>query len=369
MHIGEILNGNCENLMVRQFPPADRLIFAFSHVGYPTGSFAMKNVFADASLHANVVFVNCKDNAWYQCGINDEYNSIEKSAELFNQLLEHFAPSRSLTVGMSMGGYAAVLFGLLLQVDYVTTFTPELILGLPYCRSVALNNVRTFDFRYISLQHLLAINQHTVVNAIYGAYDLIDLSLLWPVSHLLGADQGRLRVTFCSEGHQVPLSLDVGNLVRSTFAVGRLEPRDIRAGIVLRTKHTAVELYAFARAMHLKDSGDFSGVHSVLTSESSFRHISWIAFFLAENFADLGEIDRAIELFLRTTALDPTSYYAWSRLAQFAEGMSRFDVASHACEAALSIKPGDLHVSKLLGKLRVNGHLRDVDIKDGGAVA
>jgi hypothetical protein len=334
-----------------QSPGADRLIFAFSHVGYPPGKFAMTNVFADPTFRANVVFINCRDNSWYQIGVNDEYNSIDKCADLLKSILNYFSPVHSLCVGMSMGGYAATLFGLLLRVDYVTTFTPEIILDLPHCRSVSLNGLRHFDFRYISLQYLLASNTHTIVNAIYGAYDLIDLSLLWPVSHLLERDNEKLRVTFCSDGHQIPLALDVGNLVRSTFSAGLLEPRDIRAGIVLRTKHSALEFYALARAMHYKNTGDFKAVHQTLTSERSFADVSWMTFFLAENLWEAGDSDLAIKQFLRVTDQDPTSYFVWFRLAQVAQAAAKFDIAIAACNAALSIKPSDVHVTKILGKV------------------
>jgi hypothetical protein len=296
------------------------------------------------------VFVNCKGNAWYQLGINDEFDSIDKCTQLFRRLIDHFTPRQSLAVGMSMGGYAATVFGLLLQLDYVTAFTPEVILDLPHCRSVTLNNVRRFDFKYISLQHLLAANSHTIVNAIYGAYDLIDLSLLWPLSHILERAEGKLRVTFCNDGHQVPLSLDVRNLVKSTFSVGCLEPRDIRAAIVLRTAHPAVELYALARARHFKNVGDFNAVHDVLTGEPSFSKVSWINFFLAENFDKAGEFDRAAAQFDLAATQDPGSFYVWFRSAQFAERTRRFDMLSYTCERALAIKPGDVHASKLFAK-------------------
>ena len=351
MQIVDIIDGKCDNLLIRQFPGAERLIFAFSHVDYPAGKFAMTNVFTSGDFRANIIFINCRDNSWYQNGINQEYDSIEKCRNLFEELLQYFAPNRTLAVGMSMGGYAAVLFGLLLDLDYVTAFTPEIILDLPYCRSVTLNKLRSYDFRHISLQYLLSANRRTVVNAIYGAYDLIDLALLWPISHLLGNEDNKLRVTFCSEGHQVPLALDVGNLVRGTFVVGQLQPRDIRAGIVLRTQHSQSELYAYWRSMHYRVTGDLNSANAVLTSESDFSKLSWMNLFLAENYRDAADPDRAIDYFSLTAEQDPTSHYAWFRLALFAESQSKIDMAINAGQKALSLKPGDIVTARFLEKL------------------
>ena len=64
----------------------------------------------------------------YSCGISDELDSVEKVLEF---LKEQTKGSKVITIGVSTGGYAATLFGIMLNAEYVLTisgvFTDELV--------------------------------------------------------------------------------------------------------------------------------------------------------------------------------------------------------------------------------------------------
>lgn len=59
---------------------------------------------------------------WYQDGINSKLNSIEK---VLNFLKEETRGYKVITVGASAGGYAAILFGILLKAKYVLSFSAQ----------------------------------------------------------------------------------------------------------------------------------------------------------------------------------------------------------------------------------------------------
>ena len=63
---------------------------------------------------------------WYLAGINDEINTPEK---LFDWLRIQTDGYKIYTVGSSAGGYAAILYGALLNADKVYAFNPQLELN------------------------------------------------------------------------------------------------------------------------------------------------------------------------------------------------------------------------------------------------
>ena len=72
-----------------------------------------------ASKH---IFVRDVYKQWYLKGINDEIGSIEKLYEFLKAETEGY---QVITVGSSAGGYAAVLFGSMLNATRVLAFNPQ----------------------------------------------------------------------------------------------------------------------------------------------------------------------------------------------------------------------------------------------------
>lgn len=68
------------------------------------------------------IFVRDLYKQWYISGINSDVNSIDKLIELLADLTSGY---RVITVGSSAGGYAAVLFGVLLKAEKVFCFAGQ----------------------------------------------------------------------------------------------------------------------------------------------------------------------------------------------------------------------------------------------------
>lgn len=78
-----------------------------------------KNLITRANKH---IFVRDIYKSWYVTGINNEINSIDK---LFEFLKEETKNSRIITLGCSSGGYAAMIFGILLDAEYIFSFSGQ----------------------------------------------------------------------------------------------------------------------------------------------------------------------------------------------------------------------------------------------------
>lgn len=72
-----------------------------------------------ASKH---IFIRDVFKQWYLMGINAKINSPEKLTEFLQKEVEGY---NIVTVGSSAGGYAAILYGSLLNAKYVLAFNPQ----------------------------------------------------------------------------------------------------------------------------------------------------------------------------------------------------------------------------------------------------
>jgi hypothetical protein len=110
---------------------SNRTIIAFSAINCPVGKFHGSRALQD--VDCNMVFLNCPRNSWYLDGIPGLGGSIEDAAEALRGLLVKFGLSdtRIMTWGGSMGGYGAVVFGSLLNVEAIIATGAEIELLIP----------------------------------------------------------------------------------------------------------------------------------------------------------------------------------------------------------------------------------------------
>ena len=69
-----------------------------------------------------IILVRDVHKQWYVEGISEEYNSVDKTVQLLKSLTDGY---EIVTVGNSAGGYAAVLFGCLLNAKKVFTISGQ----------------------------------------------------------------------------------------------------------------------------------------------------------------------------------------------------------------------------------------------------
>ncbi len=82
------------------------------------------------ALPAKKIFVRDFSQSWYQAGLPGLADSVEGIAAYLREQIKAQGTKRLVLLGNSMGGYAALLFGALLDADVVLAFAPQTYLGL-----------------------------------------------------------------------------------------------------------------------------------------------------------------------------------------------------------------------------------------------
>lgn len=70
-------------------------------------------------------FIKDFRQSWYQEGLLGLSSDVAGTEAVLRALVERHAPGRLVTLGVSSGGYAAILFGTLLGADRVVAFSPQ----------------------------------------------------------------------------------------------------------------------------------------------------------------------------------------------------------------------------------------------------
>jgi hypothetical protein len=121
----------------------------FCHCNVPVGHFTFSRVGRDT--RHSVLCLNTADNDWYQRGIPGISTSIETTATFLRKVISRLGCTYVRTIGSSMGGYAAVLFGDLLDADQIIACDPEFCLGDTLMRSWMWNSARYYDPQHIDV--------------------------------------------------------------------------------------------------------------------------------------------------------------------------------------------------------------------------
>lgn len=111
------------------------LIIAFGFVDWttlPAFDFArrLRKLETGSGQRFNRILVRDTANLWYQHGVTGLGQDVDSTAASLRRIIGELGPPSVGTIGQSMGAYAAILFGTLLEVDRVLAFGP-----LSYLRS------------------------------------------------------------------------------------------------------------------------------------------------------------------------------------------------------------------------------------------
>jgi len=106
--------------------------------------------------YSKIFFIDRKCS-WYHKGICSKSDSIKSTVEYIKQLIEPY--SEVSMIGVSMGGYAAILFGSLLNVKNVIAFIPQ----------TRLDKSPIFNNKYLNLRRVI---NKTTKYSIYGAKNM-----------------------------------------------------------------------------------------------------------------------------------------------------------------------------------------------------
>ena len=91
--------------------------------------------------NSDLFFFIDRHRCWYHKGIKDITNNIFETVLYLNKIIEDGNYEKVIFMGISAGGYAAILFGSLCNVSNVIAFIPQTILKNPI--NVNFSNLKT----------------------------------------------------------------------------------------------------------------------------------------------------------------------------------------------------------------------------------
>lgn len=143
-----------DDVLVDRIVPGAPLVIAFGFVSWttrPAFDFygRLRKLEQASGQHLNKILVRDSGNAWYHRGIAGLGSHADASAPALRELARRIAPSQTTTIGQSMGAYAAVMFGLLLEVEQIIAFGPLSFLDVEQARLY-------HELRWLSVMESLA---------------------------------------------------------------------------------------------------------------------------------------------------------------------------------------------------------------------
>jgi hypothetical protein len=110
-------------------PDSPALLIAFGALPAKMGDVPLFEFSRSASsLGVKAAFVRDPHRSWYLRGIESIPSGVDNACARLAQLIADAGVERTVTVGSSAGGYAALLFGHLLEVDEALAFAPQTFL-------------------------------------------------------------------------------------------------------------------------------------------------------------------------------------------------------------------------------------------------
>ena len=130
---------SADDVLVDRIVPGAPLVIAFGFVSWtsrPAFDFygRLRKLEQVSGQPLNKVLVRDSGNAWYHRRIAGLGSHVDETAQALRELVRRIAPSTITTLGQSMGAYAAVMFGLLLDVQQIVAFGPLSFLDMQQAR-------------------------------------------------------------------------------------------------------------------------------------------------------------------------------------------------------------------------------------------
>jgi pimeloyl-ACP methyl ester carboxylesterase len=181
-------------------PPSEAMLITFGGLLGRLGQVPLFEFFNVVSAFGvKKAFVRDLGQCWYHRGVAGVGEDVDAVANRLRDVIVESGVGRTVLVGNSAGGYAALLFGKLLAVDEVHAFSAQTFIepGLrerhgddrwqPYLERLIESGC--FDRRYADLRPVLERDgAHTVFHVYYAAKNPLDVAHSLHVEHARGVE-------------------------------------------------------------------------------------------------------------------------------------------------------------------------------------
>jgi pimeloyl-ACP methyl ester carboxylesterase len=112
------------------------LLLAFGGMDMQMGIPPFEFLALTGEMPVKRLFVRDPRQAWYHRGIPEHGHTLEEVAESLRELIAAHHVERLVVAGNSAGGYAALVFGTLLEAETVLSFAPQTTLDMSTLRTM-----------------------------------------------------------------------------------------------------------------------------------------------------------------------------------------------------------------------------------------
>jgi predicted esterase YcpF (UPF0227 family) len=172
-------------------------------------------------IECDKIFLRDFNQSWYQKGVDSELNHVDKVLNYLRKIIDKNEYKNICFLGNSMGGYASILFGTILNVDTVISFAPQTFINRinRFMKkdkrwSHEINLIYNYDLKrkeYFDLKKYLKKNNayKTKINIYYSSSHTLDSKHSERLLHVKGVNL----IPFEKGGHSVVKTLrDNGQL-------------------------------------------------------------------------------------------------------------------------------------------------------------
>jgi pimeloyl-ACP methyl ester carboxylesterase len=151
-------------------PEGSTAIVAFSAAGVKPGSFHLLPHLKDVP-GCSKLFVRDPESSWYNGGLPGVGRTIGEIAKKIELELDKLDVTRVVTIGPSMGGYAAILFGCMLEAERAIGVVPQTLLD----RRLRHAPSADVDVQVPDLKPIVWSSPRTRVDVVAGWEDPLDV--------------------------------------------------------------------------------------------------------------------------------------------------------------------------------------------------
>jgi len=164
------------------------LLIVFAYINQQVGTRSHSSFLK--GVDCKKLFLNPGQNAWYQTGIPGVASNYKELATFLSEFKAAHRDHEILCLGHSMGGFAALGFGLHIGADRILASVPEYVLNRP--GSLSARHIRDDRIQCGDLSEMLSRNVRSRITVLVGVKNAFDVAMAQGIANLTPAEIIRL---------------------------------------------------------------------------------------------------------------------------------------------------------------------------------
>jgi len=195
---------NSEHLIFEGGSTRKKLLIVFAYINQVLGTRSHSSFLRN--VDCKKLFLNPGKNEWYQTGVPGVADTYTGLLRFLQDVASDFSDHEIICLGHSMGGFAALGFGVSIGASRILASVPEVTLNVP--NSLSIRHMKGVKLDCDDLTDVLAYNTRSDITALVGRRNVFDMGMGYRLLSFPRTD-----VIELDTGHNTfPYLKDVGKL-------------------------------------------------------------------------------------------------------------------------------------------------------------